>query len=59
MDEFGYLYINGRFKDMIIRGGENIYPKVIEDFLNETLIDSRSAGMDHKKGLFLNNGVLK
>ena len=33
MDEFGYLYINGRLKDMIIRGGENIYPKEIEDFL--------------------------
>ena len=33
MDDFGYLYINGRIKDMIIRGGENIYPKEIEDFL--------------------------
>jgi len=33
MDEFGYLYINGRLKDMIIRGGENIYPKEIEEFL--------------------------
>ena len=33
MDESGYLFINGRIKDMIIRGGENIYPKEIEDFL--------------------------
>lgn len=29
----GYYKITGRIKDMIIRGGENIYPKEIEDFL--------------------------
>ncbi|CAG2119658.1 unnamed protein product, partial [Medioppia subpectinata] len=33
LDDSGYLYINGRIKDMIIRGGENIYPKEVEDFL--------------------------
>lgn len=33
MDETGYVRIEGRLKDMIIRGGENIYPKEIEDFL--------------------------
>ena len=33
MDEEGYFKITGRIKDMIIRGGENIYPKEIEDFL--------------------------
>ncbi|MCE5244119.1 MAG: AMP-binding protein [Syntrophobacteraceae bacterium] len=33
MDEDGYIAITGRHKDMIIRGGENIYPKEIEDFL--------------------------
>jgi len=33
MDETGYVRIVGRIKDMIIRGGENIYPKEIEDFL--------------------------
>ncbi|MCA1712138.1 MAG: AMP-binding protein [Actinobacteria bacterium] len=33
MDESGYLRIEGRLKDMIIRGGENIYPKEIEDAL--------------------------
>jgi fatty-acyl-CoA synthase len=33
MDERGYLRIEGRLKDMIIRGGENIYPKEIEDCL--------------------------
>lgn len=33
MDELGFISINGRLKDMIIRGGENIYPREIEDFL--------------------------
>ena len=33
MDEEGYLSITGRLKDMIIRGGENIYPREIEEFL--------------------------
>ena len=32
-DEQGYYKITGRMKDMIIRGGENIYPKELEDFL--------------------------
>lgn len=33
MDEDGYVVITGRIKDMIIRGGENIYPREIEEFL--------------------------
>jgi fatty-acyl-CoA synthase len=33
MDEDGYLKIVGRIKDMVIRGGENIYPREIEEFL--------------------------
>ena len=33
MDENGYCIITGRIKDMIIRGGENIYPREIEEFL--------------------------
>ncbi|MCG1020943.1 AMP-binding protein [Sutcliffiella horikoshii] len=33
MDEEGYVVITGRLKDMIIRGGENIYPREIEEFL--------------------------
>ena len=33
MDERGYCYIEGRLKDMIIRGGENIYPREIEELL--------------------------
>jgi fatty-acyl-CoA synthase len=33
MDEGGYLSIVGRIKDMIIRGGENVYPREVEEFL--------------------------
>ncbi|MEG0630641.1 MAG: AMP-binding protein [Christensenellaceae bacterium] len=33
MDEHGYFKITGRLKDMIIRGGENIYPREIEEFI--------------------------
>jgi fatty-acyl-CoA synthase len=35
IDERGYCNIVGRVKDMIIRGGENIYPREIEEFLHE------------------------
>ena len=34
MDEEGYVNIVGRIKDMIIRGGENVYPREIEEFLH-------------------------
>ena len=33
MDEEGYVNITGRLKDMIVRGGENIYPREVEEFL--------------------------
>jgi len=33
MDEAGYINIVGRLKDMVIRGGENVYPREIEEFL--------------------------
>jgi fatty-acyl-CoA synthase len=33
MDEHGYVRVVGRIKDMIIRGGENVYPREIEEFL--------------------------
>jgi fatty-acyl-CoA synthase len=35
MDEHGYLKIVGRIKDMVIRGGENVYPREVEEFLME------------------------
>ncbi|MFJ9464806.1 AMP-binding protein [Viridibacillus arvi] len=35
MDEDGYIDITGRIKDMVIRGGENIYPREVEEFLYE------------------------
>src|SRR5262249_13858422 len=34
LDDAGYVNIVGRIKDMIIRGGENIYPREIEEFLH-------------------------
>ncbi|MER5729840.1 AMP-binding protein [Streptomyces sp. NPDC002138] len=34
MDDEGYLSITGRIKDMVIRGGENVYPREIEEFLH-------------------------
>ncbi|MFD8413640.1 AMP-binding protein [Streptomyces sp. NPDC059650] len=34
MDDDGYLSITGRIKDMVIRGGENVYPREVEEFLH-------------------------
>ena len=47
VDEKGYYKITGRIKDMIIRGGENIYPKEIEEFLytNEKVADVQVVGV--------------
>lgn len=39
----GYIQITGRLKDMIIRGGENIYPREVEDFLAEHPAVSQAA----------------
>jgi fatty-acyl-CoA synthase len=33
MDDDGYVNISGRIKDMVIRGGENVYPREVEEFL--------------------------
>jgi Acyl-CoA synthetases (AMP-forming)/AMP-acid ligases II len=51
MDQDSYLEITGRSKDMIIRGGENIYPKEIEDFLSgmEDIHDIQVVGMKNEK----------
>ncbi len=51
MDEYGYFKITGRIKDMIIRGGENIYPKEIEEFLytQEGILDVQVAGIPDKQ----------
>ena len=44
MDDEGYVNIVGRIKDMIIRGGENIYPREIEEFLYTHPAIARRAG---------------
>lgn len=41
MDAEGNLAITGRLKDMIIRGGENIYPRESEDFLSLPAFSNR------------------
>ncbi|NDW10884.1 AMP-binding protein [Dysgonomonas sp. 520] len=50
-DENGYLRVTGRIKDMIIRGGENIYPREIEEFLYhlEGVKDIQVAGIPSPK----------
>lgn len=50
MDENGYFKITGRIKDMIIRGGENIYPKEIEEFLytHNSIKDVQVIGVPSK-----------
>ncbi|SFS81781.1 AMP-binding protein [Marininema halotolerans] len=53
LDEEGYLSITGRLKDMIIRGGENIYPREIEEFLytHPHILDVQVVGVfDEKYG---------
>ena len=47
MDEGGYITITGRSKDMVIRGGENIYPREIEEFLfrHPTVVDVQVFGV--------------
>nr|WP_120491111.1 AMP-binding protein [Corynebacterium lactis] len=47
LDEEGYLSITGRIKDMLIRGGENIYPREIEEFLftHPSVVDAQVIGV--------------
>lgn len=51
MDDEGYLNIVGRIKDMIIRGGENVYPKEIENFFLEfkEVKDAQVIGVPDEK----------
>ncbi|QAZ67361.1 AMP-binding protein [Solidesulfovibrio carbinolicus] len=51
MDENGFVVITGRIKDMIIRGGENIYPREIEEFLYTMpgIADIQVAGVPSRK----------
>lgn len=51
MDESGYCKITGRIKDMIIRGGENVYPREIEEFLYQhpKVLDVQVIGVPDQK----------
>jgi fatty-acyl-CoA synthase len=51
MDEDGYLSITGRIKDMVIRGGENIYPREVEEFLytHPDILDAQVVGVPDVK----------
>ncbi|AKK02659.1 AMP-binding protein [Corynebacterium epidermidicanis] len=50
-DEDGYLMVTGRLKDMLIRGGENIYPREIEEFLftHPDVVDAQVIGVPDDK----------
>ena len=51
MDAEGYLAITGRIKDMVIRGGENVYPREIEEFLytHPDILDAQVIGVPDVK----------
>lgn len=51
MDEEGYVKMSGRLKEMVIRGGENIYPREIEEFLHlhPKIADAYVIGVPDKK----------
>ena len=51
MDDEGYINIVGRIKDMILRGGENIYPREIEEFLytHDAIADVQVIGVPNEK----------
>lgn len=51
VDENGYFKVTGRIKDMIIRGGENVYPREIEEFLHahDKISDVHVVGVPDEK----------
>jgi len=51
MDADGYLSITGRIKDMVIRGGENIYPREVEEFLHThaDVVDAQVIGVPDER----------
>jgi fatty-acyl-CoA synthase len=51
MDEHGYVQITGRIKDMVVRGGENIYPREIEEFLytHPDIADAQVIGVPDER----------
>jgi fatty-acyl-CoA synthase len=51
MREDGYVAITGRIKDMVIRGGENVYPREIEEFLytHPDILDAQVIGVPDEK----------
>lgn len=51
MDDDGYVQITGRIKDMVIRGGENVYPREIEEFLytHPDILDAQVVGVPDAK----------
>ena len=51
MDDEGYVAITGRIKDMVIRGGENIYPREIEEFLytHPDIVEAQVIGVPDEK----------
>jgi fatty-acyl-CoA synthase len=51
MDDDGYVSITGRIKDMVIRGGENVYPREIEEFLytHPDILDAQVVGVPDER----------
>ncbi|MBO0826704.1 MAG: AMP-binding protein [Streptosporangiales bacterium] len=51
MDDAGYVTIAGRIKDMVIRGGENVYPREIEEFLytHPDVVDAQVIGVPDER----------
>ncbi|MCI4009993.1 AMP-binding protein [Brevibacterium sp. ZH18] len=51
MDDDGYVDISGRIKDMVIRGGENVYPREVEEFLyhHPSIRDVQVVGISDEK----------